>query len=164
MDDNVAFMELSALLTGLYDPLLNDPEDRAFNEPIGEEYARRLRGTYPTEFPILLKAYKAVANVTPQLKINDALLAMLRARPDFMSNQMVAKQIVNVWYSRSATIRRVFISLTVGSTNKAQCARDVPNLWIVGSSVFTTSATANPTLTIAALTLRTASAIDRALR
>ena len=32
----------------------------------------------------------------------------------------------------------------------------VPNLWIVGSR---TSATANPTLTIAALTLRTAAAI-----
>lgn len=38
---------------------------------------------------------------------------------------------------------------------------DVPNLWIVGSSVFTTSATANPTLTLAALALRTAAAIHR---
>jgi choline dehydrogenase-like flavoprotein len=41
---------------------------------------------------------------------------------------------------------------------------DVPNLWIVGSSVFTTSATANPTLNIAALTLRTAQAIHRGMR
>jgi glucose dehydrogenase len=40
---------------------------------------------------------------------------------------------------------------------------DVPNLWIVGSSVFPTSATANPTLTLAALTLRTAQAIHRQL-
>jgi len=40
-------------------------------------------------------------------------------------------------------------------------AHEVPNLWIVGSSVFPTSATANPTLTLAALTLRTAEAIDR---
>jgi choline dehydrogenase-like flavoprotein len=40
-------------------------------------------------------------------------------------------------------------------------AHDVPNLWIVGSSVFPTSATANPTVTIAALTLRTAHAIHR---
>jgi choline dehydrogenase-like flavoprotein len=40
---------------------------------------------------------------------------------------------------------------------------DVPNLWIVGSSVFPTSATANPTLTIAALALRTARAIHREL-
>ncbi len=41
---------------------------------------------------------------------------------------------------------------------------DVPNLWIVGSSVFATSATANPTLTLAALTLRTAAAIHRQLQ
>lgn len=40
-------------------------------------------------------------------------------------------------------------------------AHDVPNLWIVGSSVFPTSATANPTLTLAALSLRTAAAINR---
>jgi glucose dehydrogenase len=40
-------------------------------------------------------------------------------------------------------------------------AHDVPNLYIVGSSVFATSATANPTLTIAALSLRTAAAIHR---
>ncbi|HJZ73208.1 MAG TPA: GMC family oxidoreductase [Vicinamibacterales bacterium] len=40
-------------------------------------------------------------------------------------------------------------------------AHDVPNLWIVGSSVFATSATANPTLTLAALSLRTAAAINR---
>ena len=38
---------------------------------------------------------------------------------------------------------------------------DVPNLWVVGSSVFTTSATSNPTITIAALALRTATAIHR---
>ena len=37
-------------------------------------------------------------------------------------------------------------------------AHDVSNLWIVGSSVFITSATANSTLTIAALTLRIAAA------
>ena len=42
-------------------------------------------------------------------------------------------------------------------------AHDVPNLWIVGSSVFPTSATSNPTLTIAALALRTAHAIHREL-
>jgi len=40
-------------------------------------------------------------------------------------------------------------------------AHEVPNLWIVGSSVFPTSATANPTLTLAALTLRTADTIDQ---
>jgi len=41
---------------------------------------------------------------------------------------------------------------------------DHHNLYIVGSSVFATGATANPTLTLAALTLRTARAIDRQLR
>jgi choline dehydrogenase-like flavoprotein len=40
---------------------------------------------------------------------------------------------------------------------------DVPNLWIVGSSVFPTSATSNPTVTLAALALRTAAAIDRGM-
>jgi choline dehydrogenase-like flavoprotein len=40
-------------------------------------------------------------------------------------------------------------------------AHDVPNLWIVGSSVFATSSTANPTLTLAAISLRTAAAISR---
>lgn len=42
-------------------------------------------------------------------------------------------------------------------------AHDVPNLWIMGSSVFVSSATANPTLTVAALTLRSAQAIHREL-
>lgn len=42
-------------------------------------------------------------------------------------------------------------------------AHDVPNLWIVGSSVFPTSATANPTLTLAALALRTTQAIHRSM-
>ena len=40
-------------------------------------------------------------------------------------------------------------------------SHDVPNLWIVGSSVFPTSATSNPTVTLGALALRTAAAIDR---
>jgi choline dehydrogenase-like flavoprotein len=43
-------------------------------------------------------------------------------------------------------------------------SHDVPNLWIAGSSVFATSATANPTLTVAALTLRTAAAIHRQIQ
>jgi len=38
---------------------------------------------------------------------------------------------------------------------------DQRNLWVVGSSVFSTSATSNPTVTIAALTLRPAAAIHR---
>lgn len=41
---------------------------------------------------------------------------------------------------------------------------DHHNLFIVGSSVFATGATANPTLTLAALTLRTARAIHKQLK
>jgi len=98
MDDTQAFMELSALLTGLYDPLLNDPEDRALNTPVGVEYARRLKGTFPQQFPALLDAYKALASVNPKPPVDDVLLAALRATPAFAQNELVAKQIVNVWY------------------------------------------------------------------
>ncbi|MCY7368880.1 MAG: hypothetical protein LH474_12095 [Chamaesiphon sp.] len=38
-----------------------------------------------------------------------------------------------------------------------------PNLYVVGSSVFTTGGTSNPTLTVAALALRTADAIRSAI-
>jgi hypothetical protein len=98
MDDKDAFLELSALLTGLYDALLNDPEDRALNMPTAEEYARRLKGTFPVKFLALLDAYKALATVIPKPKVNDALLATLRATQVFKDNEIVAKQIVNVWY------------------------------------------------------------------
>lgn len=98
MDDNLVFMELSALLTGLYDPLSNDSEDRVLNEPIAKEYARRLRGTFPEKFPALLDAYKALAGVDPKPPIGDALLDNLRATQAFKKNEVVAKQIVNVWY------------------------------------------------------------------
>lgn len=43
-------------------------------------------------------------------------------------------------------------------------SHDHPNLFIAGSSVFATGATANPTLTLAALALRTVKAIHRQLR
>ena len=42
-------------------------------------------------------------------------------------------------------------------------SHDHPNLFIVGSAVFPTSATANPTLTIAALSLRAAAPIEATL-
>lgn len=98
MDDSTAFLELSALLTGLYGPLLTDPEDRALNMPIAAEYARRLRGTFPAKFQPLLDAYKALAAVSPKPPIDDALLAQLRATPAFTANEVVARQIVNIWY------------------------------------------------------------------
>jgi choline dehydrogenase-like flavoprotein len=58
----------------------------------------------------------------------------------------------------------------MGADRKASVANangqshDHPNLWLAGSSLFPTSGTANPTLTIAALTLRTAEAIRVAAR
>lgn len=98
MDDTQAFMELSALLTGLYEPLLNDSEDHVLNVPTAEEYARRLKGTFPQKFPALLDAYKALATANPKPPIDDVLLGALRATQAFTDNEIVAKQIVNVWY------------------------------------------------------------------
>lgn len=98
MEDTQAFIELSALLTGLYEPLLNDPEDRELNEPVAAEYARRLGGTFPQEFPALLGAYRTLAAVEPKPPIDDSLLAKLRATQEFNDHEVVAKQIVNVWY------------------------------------------------------------------
>jgi choline dehydrogenase-like flavoprotein len=43
-------------------------------------------------------------------------------------------------------------------------SHDHPNLWFAGSSLFPTSGTVNPTLTIAALALRTAEAIKSAIK
>jgi glucose dehydrogenase len=43
--------------------------------------------------------------------------------------------------------------------NSDQRSWDHPNLFLVGSGVFPTTATANPTLTLAALVLRTAGVI-----
>ena len=98
MDDETAFKELSALLTGLYDQLVNDQEDRALNGPIAREYARRLLGTFPGKFPVLLNAYKSLAEADPKPPIDDNLLADLRKTEAFKNNEFVAKQIVNIWY------------------------------------------------------------------
>ena len=98
MDDVTLFLELSALLTGLYDRLLKDLEDRVLNRRVAHEYARRLQGTFPEKFPALLDAYKNLATANPKPPINDTLLAQLRATPAFTSNEIVARQIVNVWY------------------------------------------------------------------
>lgn len=101
MDDKVAFVQLSAILTGLYNELLYDLDEQELNAPIAEEYARRLRGTFPETFPALLDGYKAIAPaVLPPIDDlrNDALLAKLRNTQAFQDNENVAKQIVNVWY------------------------------------------------------------------
>jgi choline dehydrogenase-like flavoprotein len=48
--------------------------------------------------------------------------------------------------------------------NKNQRCWDHPNMYLVGSGAFPTTATANPTLTLAALCLRTADIIEQELR
>ncbi|NOT46440.1 MAG: hypothetical protein HOP17_01635 [Acidobacteria bacterium] len=105
MDYETAFVELSALLTGLQDRLLNDPEDHELNKPFAKEYARRLHGTFPDKFQALLDAYKTLAGVNPKPAIDDALLTKLRNTPEFkdidangVAKETVARQIVNVWY------------------------------------------------------------------
>ena len=45
-------------------------------------------------------------------------------------------------------------------TDSFRRSHDVPNLFVAGSSLFPTVRTANPTLTLAALALRTAHAIS----
>ena len=102
MDDKLVFMELSALLTGLKQQILDDPEDRKLFEPIAEEYQRRLSGAFSPEldklFNNLLVAYKTLAAATPKPAIDDALLATLQAKQEFTDAEFAAKQIVNIWY------------------------------------------------------------------
>lgn len=105
MDEITHFLGLSALLTGLYDQLLHDPEDLEINRTIAHEYARRLHGTFGEKFQALLDAYKALAEATPKPSIDDTLLAKLRKTNAFKDigadgkeKQTVAKQVVNVWY------------------------------------------------------------------
>lgn len=105
MDDETAFLELSALLTGLQDELLNNPFKHELNKTIAEEYARRLHGTFPEKFAALLGAYKTLAGTVPKPPVDDALLAELRKTAEFkdvdangVAKETVARQIVNVWY------------------------------------------------------------------
>lgn len=96
MDDKTAFMELSALLTGVY-RIVNDPEDNARFQPIADEYKRRLSAVLRDQLQKLLGAYKTLASANPKPPINDALLAKLRATQEFKDNEFAAKQVVNVW-------------------------------------------------------------------
>jgi hypothetical protein len=97
MDDITAFMEVSALLTGRYN-IVTDPEDKFLAEPIAKEYQHRLMGVFSNRLPALLEAYKTLASVVPKPPIDDALLTKLRATQEFNDHELVAKQIVNIWY------------------------------------------------------------------
>jgi|SRR5829696_3056202 len=97
MDQRTAFMELSALLTGIY-RIVVDPTERALSEPTADEYWRRLVAAFPDRLPKLLDAYQRVAPgpLTPQ--IANSVLQRLRAEPGFAAHGFVAKQIVSIWY------------------------------------------------------------------
>ena len=94
-----AFMELSALLTGVY-RIVNDPEDKQLNQSTADEYLRRLKGEFPVPLPKLLAAYDRLASAIPKPAIDDVLLGKLKTEPEFADPDVlfVAKQIVNIWY------------------------------------------------------------------
>ena len=98
MDERTAFMELSALLTGVY-RIVNDPEYKQLNQSTADEYLRRLKGEFPALQKLLL-AYQRLSPIVPNPAIDDVLLGKLKAEPEFADPDVlfVAKQIVNIWY------------------------------------------------------------------
>jgi len=86
MDQRVAFIELSTLLTGVY-TIANDRAQRRLSETTADEYLLRLTGDLPDRLPKLLAAYDRLASVTPKPPIDDALLRQLRAEPEFGAHQ-----------------------------------------------------------------------------
>ncbi len=77
MDERTAFMELSALLTGVY-RIVNDPEDKQLNQSTADEYLRRLKGEFPALQKLLL-AYQRLSPIVPNPAIDDVLLGKLKA-------------------------------------------------------------------------------------
>lgn len=99
MDKRTTFMELSALLTGLY-KIVTDPEDNELHQSTADEYLRRLTSEFAAPLQKLLDAYGRLASENPKPAINDALLGRLKAEPEFAEADVpfVAKQIINIWY------------------------------------------------------------------
>lgn len=97
MDDLTAFLELSALLTGL-EKLVNDPDDRPRYGQLADEYSRRLGAVLRDGLTKLLGLYKSLASAVPKPALDDALLEKLRGQQDFKDNEFVARQIVDIWY------------------------------------------------------------------
>jgi hypothetical protein len=99
MDDKTAFVELSALLTGLYD-LTKDSPEKTLEAPAADEYLRLLKGSFSDRVTKLLDAYRTLAAVMPKPAIDDALLAKFKATPEFNDKniEFVARQVVNIWY------------------------------------------------------------------
>lgn len=100
MDDKTAFLELSALLTGLDKDLQLNTVKKTLNTPASEQYRRLLSASFPVKLTALLDAYRAVASVVPKPPIDDALLAVFKATPAFQDKdaEFVTRQMVNIWY------------------------------------------------------------------
>jgi hypothetical protein len=98
MDKRSTFIELSALLTGMYTIL--DTANKQRNESTADEYLRKLTGEFPSALPKLLAAYDRLTSIVPKPGIDDQLLGKLKAEPEFAEAEVlsVAKQIVNIWY------------------------------------------------------------------
>ena len=97
VEQRTPFMELSALLTGIYS-IVVDPTDRALSESTADEYWQRLVAAFPDRLPKLLDAYQRVAPGPLTPEIGNTVLEQLRAEPEFTAHGFVAKQIVNIWY------------------------------------------------------------------
>lgn len=99
MDDKTAFLELSALLTGLKDIELNSVS-KLLNMPAAELYRRLLSASFGAKLTALLDAYRTLAAAVPKPPIDDTLLARFKLTPAFQNadNEFAARQIVNIWY------------------------------------------------------------------
>ena len=99
MDEKTAFLELSALLTGLKAIELTGMK-KVLNMPAAELYRRLLTAAFGAKLVALLAAYKALADVVPKPAIDDTLLGALKVTPAFQTKEIefVARQIVNIWY------------------------------------------------------------------
>jgi hypothetical protein len=98
MDKRTIFIELSALLTGMY--TIIDPVNKQQNESTADEYMRKLTGEFPSALPRLLSTYERLSSIVPKPDINDQLLGKLKVEPEFAESEvlLVARQIVNIWY------------------------------------------------------------------
>jgi hypothetical protein len=101
MDQRTAFLELSALLTGIY-KIAVDPAERMLSEPLADEYWRRLVAVFPEELPALMEAYRRVAHEAVTAETGYAVFQELRGQPEVTQHMFVVKQIVNIWYTCSS--------------------------------------------------------------
>lgn len=92
-----AFLELSAVLTGLHG-IVDRPEQHAVNRGLADEYWRRLYSWFPEGMTGLVAAYQQVNPPTSRLPVGDAVLARLRQTDEYRQHAFVARQIICIWY------------------------------------------------------------------